>query len=56
MNAPDCGGNNVMTISRNLGGEASASRLFFKDQNDEEIWSGDVFIGSIVCSTLEVLF
>ena len=57
VNAPDCGGSNVMTVSRDLNGAASSFYGYsIKDQNDVEIWSGDVFISSIVCSTLEVFF
>lgn len=57
VNAPDCGGTNVMTLSRDLNGAASQFYPYsIKDQNGVEIWAGDLFISSIVCSTLEVFF
>ena len=57
VNAPACGGNNVMTLSRNLGGSPSNFYPYsIKDQSGVEIWSGDLFISSAVCSTLEVFF
>ncbi len=57
VNAPNCGDTDVMTVSRDLGElESKFFTYSIKDQNDNKIWSGDVFISSIVCSTLQVFF